>query len=79
MNMDLGTWSKRVVAAIRDEMAAQQRTPDALADVLGVSVSMVAACLDGHTPFDLVEIERLSAWLGVTPSELIARADGPSV
>ena len=69
MNMDLGVWSARVAAVIRDEMAAQRRTPEALADVLSVSVSVVAACLDGQASFDLVEIERLCRWLGVTPSE----------
>ena len=79
MNMDLGAWSARVVAVIRAEMATQDRTAEALADVLGVSVSVVAACLEGQAPFDLVEIERLCAWLGVTPSELLARADGPAV
>jgi transcriptional regulator with XRE-family HTH domain len=75
MNMDPGTWSARVAAAIRAEMASQQRTGEALADILGVAEPTVATRLNGETPFDLVEIERVAAWLGVAPSELLARAD----
>jgi hypothetical protein len=75
MNMDLGTWSGRVLAAIRAEMASQHRTSTALADVLGVTEPTVATRLDGETTFDLVEIERVAGWLGLSPSELVARAD----
>ena len=75
MNMDPGTWSARVVAAIRAEMASQQRTGAALAHVLGVTEPTVATRLDGEIPFDLVELERVAGWLGLTPSELVARAD----
>jgi hypothetical protein len=75
MNMDPGTWSARVVAAIRAEMASQQRTGAALAHVLGVTEPTVATRLDGETTFDLVEVERVAGWLGLSPSELLARAD----
>ena len=75
MNMDPGTWSARVVAAIRAEMASQQRTGEALAHVLGVTEPTVATRLDGETTFDLVEIERVAAWLSLSPSELLSRAD----
>ena len=75
MNMDLGSWSTRVAAAIRAEMASQRRTSEALARVLGVTEPTVAARLDGQIPFDLVELERVAGWLDLTPSELVARAD----
>lgn len=75
MNMDLGSWSTRVAAAIRAEMAAQRRTSEALARELGVTEPTVAARLDGQIPFDLVELERVAGWLGLAPSELVARAD----
>ncbi len=75
MNMDPGTWSARVAAAVRAEMAAQQRSAPSLAELLGVTVATVAQRLDGTTPFDLVEIEHVAAWLGISPSELLARAD----
>jgi hypothetical protein len=75
MNMNLGTWSGRVVAAIRDEMASRERTPHDLADLLVVGEATVAKHLSGEIPFDLVEIERVAAWLELLPSELLARAD----
>ena len=75
MNMDLGSWSARVAAAIRAEMASQRRSGAALARELGVTEPTVAARLDGEIPFDLVELERVAGWLGLTPSELVARAD----
>jgi transcriptional regulator with XRE-family HTH domain len=75
MNMDLGSWSTRVAAAIRAEMAAQRRTSEELARQLGVTEPTVAARLDGQIPFDLVELERVAGWLGLAPSELVARAD----
>ena len=75
MNMDLGSWSTRVAAAIRAEMASQRRTSEALARELGVTEPTVAARLDGQIPFDLVELERVAGWLDLSPSELVARAD----
>lgn len=75
MNMDLGSWSARVVAVIRDEMASRQRTRHDLADLLVAGEATVAKRLSGETPFDLVEIERVAAWLDLLPSELLARAD----
>ena len=73
MNMDPGTWSRRVAAAVRAEMTTQQRSSGALAEVLGVSEPTVRKRLDGEIPFDLVELERTAAWLDTTPSELLAR------
>lgn len=78
MNMDLGTWSKRVAAVIGAEMASQQRTRVGLARVLGVTEPTVASRLDGEKPFDLVEVERVATWLGLAPSELVSRADDPA-
>jgi transcriptional regulator with XRE-family HTH domain len=46
-----------------------------LADLLGVGERRAAARLRGETPFDVVEIEQVAAWLGLSPSELLARAD----
>lgn len=75
MNMDPGTWSQRVAGAVSAEVAARHRTPAALADLLGCAEAAVAKRLSGETPFDLVEIERVAAWLELAPSELLARAD----
>ena len=75
MNMDPGTWSARVAAVVRAEIDTQHRTGAALAAALGVTEPTLATRLVGETPFDLVELERVAAWLGLTPSELLARAD----
>ena len=56
-----------------DGLAAPHR--EALARELGVTGPTVAARLDGQIPFDLVELERVAGWLGLAPSELVARAD----
>jgi hypothetical protein len=76
MNMDPGTWSARVAAVVRAEMASQRVSEADLAHVIGVTEPTAVARLTGRTPFDLVEIERVSGWLGLAPSELLARADG---
>jgi hypothetical protein len=78
MNMDLGSWSTRVAAAVRAEMTSQHLDVMALARVLGVTEPTVAARLGGEIPFDLVELERVADWLGLAPSELVARADQPA-
>jgi plasmid maintenance system antidote protein VapI len=76
MNMDPGTWSTRVAVVIGAEMAARRLTPAALAEVLGVTEPTVRKRLDGEIALDLVEVERIAAWLGTSPSELLARAGG---
>jgi transcriptional regulator with XRE-family HTH domain len=75
MNMDPDSWSAHVAAAIRTEMASQHHALEALAELLGVAHPTAQRLLDGDTPFDLVEVERVAAWLGIAPSELLARAD----
>jgi transcriptional regulator with XRE-family HTH domain len=74
MNMDPGTWSRRVAAVVRAEMAARSRSARDLADLLDVTEPTVAARLEGQTSFDLVEVEQVAAWLGIPLSELLARA-----
>src|SRR4051794_24222730 len=77
MNMDPAAWSACVAGAIRAEMAAQLRSPHALADHLGVARPVLRHRLAGRQPFDLVEVEVVAAWLGVRASELLARAERP--
>ncbi len=75
MNMDPGTWSVRVADAIRAEMAAQGRSIGDLAAALEIGRVTASRRVTGATAFDLVELERVAAWLGLTPSALVARAD----
>ena len=75
MNMDPDSWPALVAAAIRAEMVSRHHGTEALAELLGVERTAVAQrLLDGDTPFDLVEVERVAAWFGIAPSELLARA-----
>ena len=74
MNMDLGTWSARVASVVREAMVARQFGEESLAELLDTPRSTLASRLDGRTPWDLVEVERLAGWLGVSPSELVGRA-----
>ena len=76
MSMDPGTWSRRVAAVVRAEMAAQSRSDGSLAEVLGITEPTVRKRLDGEIPFDLAEVASVAAWLETTPSELFARAGG---
>jgi transcriptional regulator with XRE-family HTH domain len=76
MDMDPGTWSARVAAVVRAEMTAQGRTARELAAHLHVSPPTVGIRLRGLKPFDLAELDRVATWLGTTPTELLARADG---
>ncbi len=75
MSMDPGTWSVAVAAAVRAEMTAQRRSVGALAQVLGITGPTLRKRLDGQIPFDLVEIERVATWLGLTPTALFDRVD----
>lgn len=76
MNMDVEPdWALRVAAAVRAEMAWQQRTGVALAEHLGMTQPSVSNRLTGKTPFDLAEIERVAAWLNLSPADLLARAE----
>ena len=78
MNMDPGTWSARVARAIGAAMAAQQLSSHALARLLDVTEPTALQRLRGEIPFDLVEVEHVAGWLGLAPSELVARADDGS-
>jgi transcriptional regulator with XRE-family HTH domain len=75
MDMDVDTWANRVAAAVRAEMAWQRRSAVDLAKHLDVASGTVSKRLNGEVAIDLVEIEKIAAWLGLTPSELLGRAD----
>jgi hypothetical protein len=64
-----------VAAVVRAEVMSRPLSVSDFAAVLGIAESSAAARLRGETAFDLVEIEQVAAWLGLAPSELLARAD----
>jgi transcriptional regulator with XRE-family HTH domain len=75
MNMDAAPLAVRVAGAIRAEMAWQKRTGVALAEHLTMAQPTISKRLNGETPFDLAEFEKVADWLGITPAELLARAE----
>lgn len=75
MNMDVAPLALRVAGAIRAEMAWQKLSGVALAAHLDLSAMTVSKRMNGQSPFDLAEFEKVAEWLGLTPSELLSRAD----
>lgn len=75
MNTDAAPLASRVAGAIRAEMAWQKRTGTALAEHLKMAQPTVSKRLNGETPFDLAEFEKVALWLGLSPADLMARAD----
>lgn len=65
-----------VAAAVRAELARQQRTATDLAAVLGVTPHTAGRRLAGVTPFNVVEIMRIAAWLDVPTQTLLPSRDG---
>jgi len=65
------TWTGEV----RAEMARQRRTQRDLAEHLGVDESTVNRWMTGRSDWPLGAALDTSAWLGVAPSALLARAE----
>jgi len=79
MNMDAPPLAIRVAGAIRAEMAWQKRTGVELAKHLEMAQPTISKRLNGETPFDLVEFEKVAIWLGMTPADLISMAEREAV
>lgn len=62
-------------AEVRAEMGRQRITGAALAKSLGVSDMYLSRRLTGTVPFDLAEIERVAAALGVQVTQLLLVAE----
>lgn len=61
----------RVAAEVRAVMARQMINQQTLADRVGVTQSYLARRLVGRVPFDISDLERVAAALGVTVLSLI--------
>lgn len=61
-----------VTTAIRVEMARQQLTQDRLARMAGMRQQQLSRRMSGRTPWDVADLDRLAAALGVTVSDLVA-------
>lgn len=74
MDMEHQGWAQRATAAVRAELAWQGRDASEVAELLGIDKRTATARLNGGKPLDLAEIEKVAGWLGLRPSELLARA-----
>jgi transcriptional regulator with XRE-family HTH domain len=63
-----------VAAEVRAEMGRKQVTGVALARKLGVSHAYVSRRLNGETPFDVGDLERIAGILEVSPRRLLGDA-----
>jgi hypothetical protein len=70
MPTNTDTYSASIVAAVRAEMASQERRLHELREPLGLSWPTVSGRLNGHTPFTLDEIAKIADFLGVTVAYL---------
>lgn len=59
-------------------MARQQTSQTALALLLGTSQAAVSRRLRGEVPFDVTELEAISAHFGVPVAQFIAPLDTPA-
>jgi transcriptional regulator with XRE-family HTH domain len=66
--------AQRIASAIRDEMAAKEVSQVALSDETGIPRVTLRRRLNGHSPFNVDELELVCAHLGLDPAELLASA-----
>ncbi|HWU28932.1 MAG TPA: helix-turn-helix transcriptional regulator [Microbacterium sp.] len=69
--------TSRIADEVRAEMARQKKTGAELAAVLGITQHTVGRRLNGATPFNMIELILVAAWLGISLGELIRRAETP--
>lgn len=62
-----------VAAEIRAEMARQRREVGDLALHMGRSRRTVSALINGHRVIDLDDLQRIAAFLNITPLDLAGR------
>lgn len=71
----MATTPERLAAELRAEMARQRRTLTWLADQVGMTQSTLGRKLRGEYPFDVTELDMVTAALGIRASELWSRID----
>lgn len=72
---DQATLADAVATEVRAEMARQRMSGRAVADALGVSHMYLSRRINGHVPFDVAELQRIAAVLGVPVSKLLPTVD----
>ncbi|MFB7843593.1 helix-turn-helix domain-containing protein [Microbacterium sp. NPDC056052] len=62
---------------IRAELARQRKTAADLAIVLGITQHTMGRRLNGHTPFNMIEMSRIAEFLGISIKTILDRAERP--
>jgi hypothetical protein len=75
MNYPTTTRSIRVADEVRAEMARSRVTGTTLAQSVGMSNATLSRRLSGAIPFNLDELSAVATRLGLTVTELLARAE----
>lgn len=75
MRIPATNFAAAVTAEIRAELARRGLTAYALANAIGMSKQTMSRRMTGATPFDLAEVEAIANFLGLTPTELLVRAE----
>lgn len=65
----------RIAREIRQAMEWQEKTPDQLAAVAGISQAQIHRRLKGKRPFFMDELDAIAKFLGIRASELSRATD----
>lgn len=74
MNYPTSTRSAQIAAEVRAEMARKRVTGTTLAEATGMSQPTLSRRLSGAIAFDIDELHEVAGVLGLTVTELLARA-----
>lgn len=72
--MQTDTFSQGVAGEIRASLARHRLTQAALAEFMGWNPSSLSRVLNHPNDIDLEMLEQIGTFLGITPTELVARA-----
>lgn len=70
----MSTVAEAVGMEVRAGLARRRRTQNELAEVLGITPGTASRRLSGESPFDVVELIAIGAWLDVDPTSFIRSA-----
>lgn len=75
MSPDELDMSSRITGAVKAELARRDLSGNDLTEPLGLGRNAVYARLRGERPFDMVELEKITAFIGISLDDLWASAD----
>lgn len=78
MHLTPPDYAALVAAEVRAEMGRQRKTVAELAQVLDMARETAGLRLNGNRPFDVLELPRIAAWLGVPTSSFYPAEQVPA-